>query len=249
MHIVSLGMRSITRKGEIKIIVSNCLERYYNSGVEHCALATHQDLLSCKVKFPLLEYAASLYLAGILTKDRISFCNCIAKQKTIGGNVLLGIMVQSHFDDRVKEAIMQAMTYIDDGAAWYVSDIIGERVVGKSLLFYPKETLKVVRALSNHKSLWVIRSLGAGGHYAIKKGLTKHHVTILFSYLVEMSKTKERQIKQGIGWAAKTTAKFHPDIIKAVFPDLEVEESIPRWFKTKIKIGLDRNYYAKTNHS
>ena len=84
-----------------------------------------------------------------------------------------------------------------------------------------------------------------GAHYAVKKGLGKKEVEQVFLLLMTMVKTNDRQIKQGVGWAAKTTAKFHPDLIEKYNSRIQNYTEIPNWFRKKIEIGLNRNAYAK----
>ncbi|NNE97923.1 MAG: DNA alkylation repair protein, partial [Pyrinomonadaceae bacterium] len=45
----------------------------------------------------------------------------------------------------------------------------------------------------------------------------------------------------GIGWAAKTTAKFHPDIVADYRDRMEADPNIKQWFKTKIEMGLSNS--------
>lgn len=116
---------------------------------------------------------------------------------------------------------------------------------GYSLLTAPQKTFPEILTLSKHPSNWVIRALGAGMHYAIKKDLPKKEVKTVFQILLTLANTKDKEIKQGVGWAAKTTAKFHPDIIATFENDIQNKETVANWFRTKIDIGLNRNKYAK----
>jgi hypothetical protein len=109
----------------------------------------------------------------------------------------------------------------------------------------PADTIKVIKRLSNHPNQWVIRSLGAGIHYGIKKDLHKVYAKNLFSILLSMANTTNKEIRQGVGWAAKTTARFHPDIIKDYKYQIQQTEKVKNWFRAKIKIGLDRSRYKK----
>lgn len=135
--------------------------------------------------------------------------------------------------------------YISKADIWYVCDIIGERVFGYALLHYPDKMLPEYKKLSSHPTNWVVRSLGAGGHYAIKKGLEKKKVQQLFKVLLTMANTNDKEVRQGIGWAAKTTAKFHPDLITYYKDEIDNKVKVANWFRKKIEIGLDRNSYAK----
>ena len=150
-----------------------------------------------KVKFPLLEFCAHELSRFIPSNEQVSFCDKVHALKTEGGNVILGIMLQNRLSFFYNESIAKAVDYISVADIWYVCDIIGERVFGFALLNYTEKTILSVRTLSLHNSNWVIRSLGAGIHYAIKKGLDKEFVKILFRLLLTMAKTNDKEIRQG----------------------------------------------------
>ncbi len=240
-------MRLITRKTEIKEILKKCFFEYNQNGLDSFVEEINLTILLNKVKFPILEYCGTVIYETLPENLHIPFCDQIQSLKTEGGNVLLGIILQKRLDSNFNQSIEKATKYIADADIWYVCDIIGERVFGFSLLHQPKKTIPEIKRLSKHQTNWVIRSLGAGTHYAIKKGLDKNNVKIMFKILLSMADTKDKEIRQGVGWAAKTTAKFHPDIIEFYKTDIENTEKVANWFRKKIEIGLNRNNYAKRN--
>ncbi|WP_046746155.1 DNA alkylation repair protein [Kordia zhangzhouensis] len=240
-------MRLITKKSEIKEILDKCFVKYTQSGLNSLISEIHISILSSKVKFPILEYCAEVIYEILPENQHIPFCDNIQNLKTEGGNVLLGKILQKRLNINFKQSIEKATEYIADADIWYVCDIIGERVYGYSLLHQPQKTIPELKKLSKHKTNWVIRSLGAGTHYAIKKGLDKENVKTMFNILLPMANTKDKEIRQGVGWSAKTIAKFHPDIIELYKSDIENTEKVANWFRNKIKIGLNRNTYAKRN--
>lgn len=240
-------MKSITKKSVLIPILERCISTYHTDGLSACVTQFNDRILTNKIKFPLLEYCAAFLHDHLPPKDHIPFCNQIEPLKTIGGNVILGIILQKRLPDHFKESIDKATAYIAKAHIWYICDIIGERVYGYSLRHQPQKTIPEIERLSHHEANWVVRSLGAGAHYAIKKGLDKAYVSTVFKILLTMANTKDKEIRQGVGWAAKTTAKFHPEIIVKYQSEIDNTERVAGWFRTKIKIGLDRNRYAKRN--
>lgn len=240
-------MKSITSKKILLIEIDYCIQIYKNMGLDHCVTCIHENLLMSKIRFPLLELAARNLYNEIDKKEHVRFLNAIASLNTIGGNVLIGIILQLRSDAYFNESFLKAFTYISEAKLWYVSDIIGERLFGVSLLKNTGKTISCFKMLIKKRmDMWFIRSFGAGSHYAIKKGLEENHVHRLFSTLLEFKKCREKPIQQGIGWAAKTTAKFHPDIIKSY--NHEIYHNITAgWFQRKVKTGLERNLYVKRN--
>lgn len=242
-------MKSITKKGNLNHELQQCFETLDAKGFQEFLSEVYHRLLLAKIKFPLLEYCATEIFKRLDEKDHIEFCSGIAKLKTIGGNVLIGIMLQRRLSLNFIQSMENAAEYIEQGKEWYVTDIIGERVFGIALLRYNIEALKFLYQLSNNASPFVVRSIGPGAHYAIKKGLPLKETEDLFKLLLSLANAKDGEIKRGIGWAAKTTAKFHPEIIKKYKDIIDDPEKTGAWFRTKVKIGLDRNLYAKGNRS
>ncbi len=241
-------MKKITRKGEVITALDHCLWGYDRDKSSFIEELNHR-LLRAKVKFPLLEFCALRLFEILPEEEHLLFCDQIAALETVGGNVLLGKLLQLRLVDDFDRSTEKATAYIAAGQEWYVSDIIGERVWGHALLTRPNVMFPIFQKLVNHPSRWVVRSLGAGGHYAIKRGLDVGNVDRLFQLLLVMASNKDHQIKRGIGWAAKTTAKFHPTIIEKYKASIEDEVQVGQWFRTKVRIGLERNAHAKGNRS
>ncbi len=242
-------MKTITRKPEIREAANTCLEAYQDQGIDVAVQVLHAELLRHKVKFPLLEYATTLLYEALPEDEQLNFCDQVRQLQTIGGNVILGKMLQQRLPDHYDQSLARAAEYISQADAWYVCDIIGERVFGVALLTQPERTIPEIKKLAKHPSFWVVRSLGAGSHYAIKKGLGANHVEQVFALLFSMANTNHKEIRQGVGWAAKTTAKFHPDIIERYQSQIQDGEKVANWFRTKVKIGLNRNQHARGNRS
>ncbi len=238
-------MKTVTRKPIVKEEIEHCLTAYKDGGLSSCVAAVHQRILENKIKFPLLEYAGALLYEHLPKEEHINLCTTIEALKTIGGNVLIGIILQKRLSHHFEESLQMATHYISLADIWYVCDIIGERTYGYALLHHPQKTIPIIKDLSQHNSNWVIRSLGAGSHYAIKKGLPAKDTDKIFALLLTMANTKDKEIRQGVGWAAKTTAKFHPKIIFKYNTQINDKQKVENWFRKKIEIGLNRNNYAK----
>ncbi|MBO9702161.1 MAG: hypothetical protein J7604_18270 [Sporocytophaga sp.] len=162
-------MKSITKKGDLNHEILQCFEALDAEGFNAFLSEVYQRLLFPKIKFPLLEYCATEISQRLEEKDHIEFCSGISKLKTIGGNVLIGIMLQKRLSVNFIQSMEKAAEYIEQGEEWYVTDIIGERVYGIALLRYNTEALSFLYQLSNNASPFVVRSIGPGAHYASKK--------------------------------------------------------------------------------
>jgi len=236
LHLSGKGMKIIGSKKEIQPY----LEKAIGADGQNAFIAVlHSSILKKKVRFPVLEYAAAWLYDTLPVRQHLSITDQITGLKEIGSYILAGIMLQKMLAKQYDKAIAKAVEYIIAGNKWYVCDIIGERVMGYALLTKPEQTLPVLRRLAKHDDKWIVRSVGVAGHYAIKKGLSKEYVQELFELLLSVSNTTDFHTKKGIGWAAKTTAKFHPDII-AKYKN-HIDTSAKQWFKTKVKTGLGRS--------
>jgi hypothetical protein len=234
-----VDVESITSKLEIiKILNDFPFEKDVYQQVKYI----NKHLLLKKVKFPLLEIAAKQLSIILPVESQIEFLKEMISLKTIGGNVIAGIILQSRLPKHFNESFEYAVDYICFGDEWYVCDIIGERVFGYALLTQPEKTIPVLNKFKKHNNEWIIRSIGVATHYAVKKGLKKKYVEQMFNILLSMSHTTKFHIKKGVGWAVKTIAKFHPEIVDKYSENIKNDETIKQWFKTKIKIGLGRSY-------
>ena len=238
-------MSVITRKGDLKTEWEICKQTFDAKNLAPFIQSIHERILLRKVKFPLLEYCAEEIYTLLPDSLHIPFCDAIESLKTEGGNVLLGKILQLRLDAHFQRSLEKATEYISKADIWYVCDIIGERVFGFALLRTPKKMLPAFKKISKHPSNWVVRSLGAGAHYAIKKGLEEKEVERVFEMLLTMANTNDKEIRQGIGWAAKTTAKFHPELIASFQTEIQNKDKVANWFRAKIEIGLNRNAHAK----
>jgi 3-methyladenine DNA glycosylase AlkD len=232
-------MESITSAAEVKRYVQQALGKGSNMSLETVVLELHVSVLMKKVKFPLLEAAGKEIYKLLRREEHINFADKVIDLHTIGGNVVASMLLQLHLHDDYSRAIEKAVDYIIMGNEWYVCDIIGERVIGHALLVMPEQTMPVLYKLSQHEDKWIVRCVGVAANYAIKKGLKKKYVDEVYQLLLSLSNTTDFHTKKGIGWAAKTTAKFHPEIIDKYSAAIDTA-NVKQWFKTKIKIGLGR---------
>lgn len=236
----------LNRKSEIRSILAVLYDTYQMRGLESFCTAFHEKLLLQKVKFPLLEFAAEETYKQLEESEHLPFCQHITAHQTMGGNVVVAIILKERIPNHLKESFAEAASFIAQGQEWYVSDIIGERVFGNGILQCPAEALERLAQLREHESIWVVRSIGAGSHLATKRGINEEIATKVFQLLLSLADSKEHQVRKGIGWAAKTMARFHPDIIEIHRKEIAAE-SVGNWFRRKVNIGLERHRHAQSH--
>ncbi len=233
--------QTLSSKKQINAILTDCLQSAHLP--DQLASKVHSHLLRAKVRFPLLEYATEKLAEALAPQDQLPFCDTIADYQTIGGNVILGMMLQYRLSTEVAQSLNKAIKYIQQGQQWYVSDIIGERVFGQGLRDHFEETLTFLHTIKEHPSHWVVRSIGAGSHFAMKRGLSQSEAQEIFKLLLSLGLARHKQIKTGIGWAAKTTARYHPEVVNHFQSQWTNRGHVGKWFETKVHIGLGKNRY------
>ena len=201
----------------------------------------HKELLNAKAKFPLLEYGADLLFQDRKFQETVVFLNDLLKKETIGGFVLAGKGLQNFTEAHHRKSLEAAKRFIAPISEWYGCDIVGERVMGYALWKLPEETLPELKKYLSDENPWIRRVVGVAGHYAVKKGLKRKYVEELFSLLMTQAHVTDFHTKTGTGWAAKTIAKFHPDIVHKYEEKILGDPNIRPWFKTKIRIGFGRS--------
>ena len=243
-------MKIVGSKAEVRKILDQLIKEQPDWLSEKIIRFIHQKILKQKIRFPILEHVAEILHKIIPEKQQLSFLQKIIDLDEIGSYTLAGKILQLRSSSHLKGSFSVAEKFILQGDKWYVCDIIGERVFGHDLLTVPEKTIPVLIKNSKHQNKWMVRTIGVAAHYAIKKGLKKKYVEEVFELLLSLANTTEFHTKKGIGWAAKTTAKFYPDIIKKHEGELKNNSEIKQWFRTKLKIGLGRSFkYASKYNS
>jgi len=233
-------MIPVGSKAQLKPVIGDLLDIYAQQGQDAFIGALDEKVLQQKIRFPVLEFAGLELYKAIPPGEQLPVLDRIVALHTVGGNVLAGIILQKRLDAHFNTSVQKAGEYMILGNEWYVCDIIGERVLGHALLTQPEKTIPMLKKLARHENKWLVRSVGVASHYAIKKGLPKVFVEEVFSILLGLSNATEFHTKKGIGWAAKTTAKFYPGIIESHRQHIDTSPEVKQWFKTKVKIGLGR---------
>ncbi|UBM59422.1 hypothetical protein LAG90_01960 [Marinilongibacter aquaticus] len=237
-------MEKISQKAQIAEKIGEALLVYRSDGPQALANSLHENLLTSKVRFPLLEYAAEILFPELDARSIYALCSILEKQKTIGGNVLIGKLLGLNLELNFAQSLAETKQVLEGADIWYISDIIGERVFGQALQLNFSETLTFYKKQGNRANPWLIRAFGAGGHRALKRGLSENHAIELFEFLLTFSQSKEKEIRQGIGWAAKSAVKFHPVLALKYGPEIAKSDA---WFRRKVQIGLERYRYGKGN--
>lgn len=236
-------MEKNTSKVHVREILEQAKLGWKQRGPDTSLIAIQVGLLKKKVSFPLLEYAAKEMVTWIPEHEQTVFTDALIATDEMGSYVIAGMILQLQLPIHLEQSNEKACWYMIKGDQWYVCDMIGERVLGHALLTFPEKTIPLLEQLTKDPNKWIVRSVGVATHYAVKKGLTTKFAETMFKLMLSLSGATDFHIKKGIGWGAKTIAKFHPIIIARHIDTIESSET-RQWFRTKITIGLNRNKVA-----
>lgn len=231
--------KTITRQSEIIPVVQQLLQHYAASKELEFWQLLEKEVLQNKVKFPLLEKIGEAFYANIPLEQQIGMTDRLVQMDYEGGYVIVGIILAKRMTANLQNSFEKAVEYYIRGDKWYVVDIIGERVHGQGLLHFFDQTFPFLVTYLQHENDWVKRSTGIAMHLAIKRGLEKEKVAKLLDLALTQAESKNFQIIKGLGWAVKTLAKFHPDLVEK--RQIIRNPRVAQWFKKKVQIGLAIN--------
>jgi len=98
-------MKSITKKSEIELTITRSREIYFKQGISRCVDQINQELLSCKIRFPLLEYSADLIIEFIAESEIVAFCQEIMLKNPRTKSFTF--IVEKLKDDRIESIILK----------------------------------------------------------------------------------------------------------------------------------------------
>jgi chorismate mutase len=234
-------VKTITAKTDIKYFIEDSFDTYYAHGLDVCVAELQDQILSQKVKTSLLEYCGEEYFLRLTSNAHLPFCDKLWALRTSNGNVIISTILQKRLKKHFAESIQKATDYVAGTDLDDVCNMIGKYIFSHALIYQPLLVIPEMKRLSRHREDRVIRSLGAGIDHAVKRGLNKEYTIQIFNILFSMADTQEKELRHTLGSAAKTIAQLHPDIIPGFKHLIEDPDEVPGWFRTKIKIGLNRN--------
>ncbi len=236
--VIGIMQKTITRKTEIREIFEPAKVAYQSAQKTEFWRILESDILAHRVKFPLLEYVGQELYQLLPHEQQLALTDKIVQHDYEGGYVLVGIILQQRLELNLAESFSKAVDYFIIGDKWYVCDIISERVFGVALLTHFDDSYEHLAAYTSHPNDWVKRSVGIAIHYATKKGLDQKKVALLFDLTRQQLTNKTLHVKKGFGWALKTIAKFHPDIVTPFQQQILTDPEVEQWYKNKLKAGL-----------
>jgi 3-methyladenine DNA glycosylase AlkD len=205
-------------------------------------------VLDAKVPFPLLdEMGRLLGEAGRLEPSKyfVVFNEIIAKDK-MGGYVIVGRALAAFLGTELEASINKAEEIIAEGQKWYVCDIVGERVLGQSLVTHFDSTLAILEPMTSVEDQWFRRSIGVAVHFFAKRNpedIEKmRQLTALLLFLIE---DKRVNVVKGVGWGLKTIGKHQPKLVEDYLQETMKTKRISKLMLRKATTYLDEKSKEK----
>ena len=198
-------------------------------------------ILASGTKTSIIEYVTREILQGFPDPCQIPFCDKITKLNERGSSIVTGTALQIRLETDLEESIEKSIEYARLGDDLAHCDQLSERVLGFAILNYPEIIVPVLPALIKEDERWIVRMVGVGSCHAVKNGLAPNFVEDLFNLLIANSGLTNADDKEGIGWAAKSTAELHPDIVGKYRNYIETDPNVGRWFRSNIELGLSQS--------
>lgn len=175
-----------------------------------------KPLLKSKCSFSKLDKLGSL-IGNKAKQNPLRFFetfDCIVESQAMGGFVVVGEALVSVLETDFEASMQKSHEYIIKGATWYVSDIIGERSIGKAVVKHFEQTLPYLEKFLGDENKWVKRSAGVAVHYFAKRVLdNQEKAKVLLDVLAPHIEERQVDVVKGIGWGIKTMGRIYPEVV------------------------------------
>jgi hypothetical protein len=141
----------------------------------------------------------------------------LATDHTMGGWVVIGGCLGQQLDRDLAGALDRCRGLIVQGAKWYVTDILAERVPGPALLREFSVTLDLLEPWVADENPWVRRALGVAVHHWGKRSRGAvsevHHAEALLGFIEPLFSEWDWDAVKGIALGLKTIGRFYPEVM------------------------------------
>jgi len=205
-------------------------------------------VLYAKVPFPLLDEMGKLL--GTAGRDDPSkyfvvFDEIIATDK-MGAYVIVGQALAAFFETELEASIHRAKEIIAKGQKWYVCDILGERVLGQSLVTHFEAALSILEPMTSVEDQWVRRSIGVAVHFfAKRRPEDRERMRRLMALLLLLIEDKRVSVVKGVGWGLKTIGNYQPKLVEDYLQEIVKTKRISKLMLRKATTYLDEKTKEK----
>lgn len=203
------------RAGEARELAGRVLTKLSEGG-HGDAYDLLRPLLSERTPFSTLDRIGEVIGRGSLAEIDPFLLHVVA-EGTMGGWVVAGKCLGEQVDRDLKGALSRGRGLMAQGARWYVTDIIGERVPGPALVRQFDSAVVELESWSLDRDPWVRRGLGVAVHYWAKwaRGDPTRmlRAKTLLDVVEPLFSEQSMDALKGIGWGLKTLGRFYPDLV------------------------------------
>ena len=172
-------------------------------------------VLDDKNAFRLLDQIGK-EISAASSDDLFPFLDMTAKQRTMGGWVVIAAALHAHSGAGLGEILEKCRAFIIYADTWYACDCFGERVPGPFLVSDLDVTIAALSPWRFDNDAWIRRAVGVAIHFWAKRSRgaedQRDSASKLFTFIKPMLGEKEFQAAKGIGWGLKSLGRYYPDL-------------------------------------
>jgi hypothetical protein len=187
-----------------------------NSGQPEQASDLLFPVLAERTPFRLLDIIG-LRLGTESLEPVNSFLDQVAKQRTMGGWIVIASALRSQLARDLPGAFERTRIYAIAADVWYAADSLGERVPGPAIVSFFEPARNRLASWREAANRWVRRMVGVSVHYWAKQAKGKPGLLPqaegLLDLLSPLFSEVDLDAAKGVGWGLKTLGRYYPDLV------------------------------------
>ena len=227
-------------KKELRPLLEELLQRYTKRNYDAFFQGMEEMVLTQKISIPTLEFIGNHLFNGVGKTTSLEMADRIIEMGHQGGYVIAATILQRCLPSDFPLAFGKAEEYILQGNDWYACDKIAERVFASGLKLDLDRAIRRLTAFQTHENQWLQRSVGISVHVAAKMKPEPEAAQKMFELLLKQAKTRNFQVKKGVGLGIESLAKIFPSMVITYQTQIEEDPEINIWIKKKLVEGLGK---------
>lgn len=236
-------------KQELRKYVDAAISAHKSNNQKQFWEIMYKQLLNQKMPFPYSEFIGEKFYESLSKKELLIILDRLVAEEHLGGYVAAGKALQQFLKSEFDFAFEKAVEYMIQGNTWYVTDIIGERVLGGGLLINFNNAYKILESYQQHENFWIKRSVGVAVHLAGKRQIGEEKAKRLMELCLKQAKEKHIHIRKGCGWGIETIGKYYPHVLKQFEERILNDPDVAAWNKKKYHMGLEKAKKIAEKHA
>lgn len=212
-----------------------------DGGDVDAAFAALAPWLGRRVPFTALDRLGAL-LAEAPPRALDPLLDRVAAARAIGSWPVIGAALATRLPSARAAAFARTRGYVVQADVWYGADILGERVVGPSLVQDLPATLRLLAAWRDDENRWVRRAIGVGVHVWAKRAAAdrahERDAARILAFVRPMFWERDLDVVKGVGWGLKTIGRRFPALLAGWLTEVRADAAGRRAHPTMLRKAL-----------